>query len=295
MAPGRHRRPLAIVRGISSTIVVVEVIGAPVSGSLALLADAGRLPTDVAGLGLASITAMFAGRPCSDARARGHGRPGVLAAAAQAAVLLAVGGFVLVEGVRRLFDPPAVASGVMVVFGLVAMAGTGISIQLLSRISGGNLTTRAALLEVIHRARGAVTVLIAAGVIAFTGRARPAAVALVLIGVMIVPRTWTLLRETLDVVMRATPTDVDLVAVRAHILDVPHVRDVHDLHASSVASDLPVPTSHVVVDDANFHDGHLPTLLDKLQECLAGHFDVKHSTFQLEPTAHGAHEHAVHV
>jgi cobalt-zinc-cadmium efflux system protein len=136
-----------------------------------------------------------------------------------------------------------------------------------------------------------VTVLIAAGVIAFTGWTRADAVA----SVLIVPRTWSLLRETVDVPMEATPKDVDLVAVRADILDVPHVRDVHDLHASSVASDLPVPTSHVVVDDASFHDGHLPAVLDKLQECLAGHFDVKHSAFQLEPSAHGAHEHAVGV
>jgi cobalt-zinc-cadmium efflux system protein len=120
-------------------------------------------------------------------------------------------------------------------------------------------------------------------------------VASLLIGVTILPRTWKLLRETVDVLMEATPKDVDLAAVRAHILQVPHVREVHDLHASSVASDLPVLTAHVVVDDTCFHDGHLPTLLDQLQECLAGHFDVEHSTFQFEPATHAAHEHAVHI
>jgi cobalt-zinc-cadmium efflux system protein len=131
--------------------------------------------------------------------------------------------------------------------------------------------------------------------IAFTGWTRADAVASLLIGVTILPRTWKLLRETVDVLMEATPKDVDLAAVRAHILEEPHVRQVHDLHASSVASDLPVLTAHVVVDDTCCHDGHLPTLLDQLQECLAGHFDVEHSTFQFEPATHAAHEHAVHI
>jgi cobalt-zinc-cadmium efflux system protein len=295
VAPGRHRGPLAIVLGISSIILVVEVIGAFLSGSLALLADAGHMLTDVAGLGLALAAAVLADRPSSDARTWGYRRAEVLAAAAQAAVLLAVGGFVLVEGIRRLFEPPDVASRVMVVFGLVGLIGNAISILLLSRISGGNLNTRAALLEVINDALGALAVLIAAGVIAFTGWTRADAVASLLIGVTILPRTWKLLRETVDVLMEATPKDVDLAAVRAHILQVPHVREVHDLHASSVASDLPVLTAHVVVDDTCFHDGHLPTLLDQLQECLAGHFDVEHSTFQFEPATHAAHEHAVHI
>jgi cobalt-zinc-cadmium efflux system protein len=218
----------------------------------------------------------------------------VLAAAAQAAVLLAVGGFVLVEGVRRLIEPPAVASGVMIVFGIVGLLGNAVSILLLTRIRGGNLNTRAALLEVVNDALGATAVLVAAVVIAATGWQRADAVASLLIGVMILPRTWKLLRETVDVLMEATPKNVDLAHVRAHILDVPRVREVHDLHASTVASNLPVLTAHVVVDDSCFHDGHLPTLLDQLQQCLAGHFDVEHSTFQFEPASHAAHEHATH-
>ena len=291
---GRHRRPLTIVLAISASILVVETIGAFRSGSLALLADAGHMLTDVAGLGLALTAAVLADRPSTDARTWGYRRAEVLAAAAQAAVLLAVGGFVLVEGIRRLFEPPAVGSGAMVVFGLVGLIGNAISILLLARISGGNLNTRAASLEVINDALGSVAVLVAAGVIFWTGWARADAVASVLIGVMILPRTWKLLRETVDVLMEATPKGVDLADVRDHLLAVPHVREVHDLHASSVASDLPVLTAHVVVDDACFHDGHLPVLLDQLQECLAGHFDVEHSTFQFEPATHAAHEHAAH-
>jgi cobalt-zinc-cadmium efflux system protein len=183
----------------------------------------------------------------------------------------------------------------MLAFGVVGLLGNTVSILLLMRIQAGNLNTRAALLEVINDALGAGAVLIAAVVIAFTGWSRADAVASLLIGLMILPRTWKLLRETVDVLMEATPKGVDLTAVRTHILEVGHVHEIHDLHASSVASDLPVLTAHIVVDDSCFHDGHLPTLLDELQQCLAGHFDVEHSTFQFEPLGHAAHEHATHA
>jgi cobalt-zinc-cadmium efflux system protein len=296
-APRRadHRRPLATVLAISSTILVVEVVGALVSGSLALLADAGHMLTDVAGLTLALIASVVARRPATTARTWGFRRAEVLAAAAQAAVLLAVGGFVLVEGARRLVEPPAVAAGVMVAFGVVGLVGNAVSILLLSGVQAGNLNTRAALLEVINDALGSVAVLVAAAVIWLTGWARADAVASLVIGLMILPRTWMLLRETVDVLMEAAPKGIDLPQVRAHILDVPHVRDVHDLHVTSVASDLPVLTAHVVVDDSCFHDGHLPRLLDHLQACLAGHFDLEHSTFQFEPARHADHEHSAHA
>jgi cobalt-zinc-cadmium efflux system protein len=147
---------------------------------------------------------------------------------------------------------------------------------------------------VLNDALGAIAVLAAAGVIGLTGWIRADPVASLLIGALILPRTWRLLRESVDVLMEATPAGVDLAAVRAHILDVEHVHDLHDVHASSVASDLPVLTAHVVVDESCFHDGHLPRLLDELQQCLAGHFDVEHSTFQFEPAGHADHEHATH-
>jgi cobalt-zinc-cadmium efflux system protein len=254
----RPRRPLAMVLGISSTILVVEVIGAFVSGSLALLADAGHMFTDVAGLSLALTAAVLAGRPATNARTWGYRRAEVLAAAAQAAVLLGVGGFILIEGIRRLFEPPVVAAGPMLVFGVVGLLGNAVSILLLTRISRSNLNTRAAMLEVINDALGSVAVLVAAAVIAFTGFARADAIASILIGVLILPRTWKLLRETVDVLMETTPKGVDLADVRAHLLEVSRVHAVHDLHASAVSSDLPVLTAHVVVDDSCFHDGLLP-------------------------------------
>ena len=294
-AAAGHRRPLTIVLIISSAILVVEVIGAFISGSLALLADAGHMLTDVAGLTLALIAAILASRPATPERTWGYRRAEVLAAAAQAAVLLAVGMFILVEGVRRLIDPPPVAAGVMIVFALVGLVGNGFSIWLLTRIQQGNLNTRAAFLEVVNDALGAFAVLLAAIVIAAFGWLRADAIASIGIGLLILPRTWKLLRETVDVLLEGTPKGIDLTEVRAHILGVAHIVAIHDLHASMVATGLPVLTAHIVADDSCFHDGHLPLLLDELQSCLESHFDVEHSTFQFEPAMHQDHERSTHA
>ena len=289
-----HRRPLAWVLGISSAILVAEVVGALLSGSLALLADAGHMLTDVAGLSLALVAATLALRPATPERTWGYRRAEVLAAATQAGLLLAVGIFVIVAGVRRLLEPPAVESGLMAVFAVVALVGNAASILLLSRISAGNLNTRAAFLEVVNDALGALAVLVAALLISAFGWLRADAVTSIAIGLLILPRTLRLLRESVDVLLEATPRDVDLASVRTHILGVAHVVAVHDLHASRVSSDLPIITAHVVVEDDCFHDGHLPPLLDELQSCLTDHFDVAHSTFQFEPARHGDHESGRH-
>jgi cobalt-zinc-cadmium efflux system protein len=289
-----HRGRLGIVIAVTTVVLLVEVVGAVVSGSLALLADAGHMLTDVAGLTLAWFAATLARRPATAQRTWGYRRAEVLAAAAQAAVLLAVGGFVIVEGVRRLFAPPEVSSGAMVVFGVIGLVGNAISISILASARDGNLNLRAAFLEVVNDALGSVAVLVAAAVIALTGWLRADAAASLFIGVLIVPRTVGLLRESVDVLMEATPKGIDLDAVRAQLLEDPHVHEVHDLHVSQVATGLPVLTAHVVVDGSCFLDGHLPQLLDELQHGLAHDFAVDHSTIQFEAATHGDHEHATH-
>ena len=295
---GAPRRVLTVVLALTGTVLIVEVIGAFVSGSLALLADAGHMLTDVAGLSLALVAAVLAQRPATDRLTWGYRRAEVLAAAAQAAVLMAVGAFILLEAVRRLVSPPDVASGAMIVFGAVGLVANALAVALLARARGShgeNLNTPAARLEVTNDALGSIAVLVGAAVIALTGWMRADAVASMLIGLLILPRTWRLLRETVDVLLEATPAHVDLAAVRAHILEVPHVHDIHDLHASTVGTGLPVLTAHVVVDDSCFSDAHLPRLLDELQSCLAGHFDVEHSTFQFEAAGHAEHENLPHA
>jgi cobalt-zinc-cadmium efflux system protein len=289
------RGRLVVVLGITLLVLVTQTTGAILSGSLALLADAGHVLTDAAGLGLALFAAVLAGREPTERRTWGFLRAEVLAATAQGAVLLAVGGFVLVEGVRRLFEPPQVAGSSMVAFGLVGLVGNAVALAVLSGSRDHNLNLRAAFLEVANDALGALAVVVAGALIRVTGWTRFDAIASLLIAGLIVPRTLRLLRESITVLLESTPPGLDLTHVRRHVLEVEHVVDVHDLHASLVATGLPVLTAHVVVADGCFHDGHAPLLLDALQQCLAGHFDVEHSTFQLEPASHAEHEHDLHA
>ena len=295
VGPVDHRGRLAAVLGITLTVLAVEVVGAVISRSLALLADAGHMLTDVAGLTLGLVAAVLAGRPATAARTWGYRRAEVLGAAAQAAVLLAVGVFVLVEAVRRLFEPPEVTSGTMLLFGVVGLVGNLLGLAILAGGRGTNLNMRAAFLEVVNDALGSFAVLAAAVVIATTGWLRADALASLLIGVLIIPRTIRLLRETVDVLLESTPKGLDLDQVRGRILRLAHVHDVHDLHASLVATGLPVLTAHVVVDESCFHDGHLGPMLDELQACIASDFDVAHSTIQFESAAHAGHEHQTHA
>ncbi len=289
-----HRGRLAAVLVVTLTVLVVEVVGAFVTGSLALLADAAHMLTDVAGLSLAFIASVLVRRPETDRRTWGYRRAEVLAAAAQAAVLLAVGIYVLVEAVRRLLAPPEVSSGLLLVFGVIGLGGNLVGLAILAGRRQDNLNLRAAFLEVLNDALGSVAVIVAAVVIVTTGWMRADAVASLVIAALIVPRTIALLRTTTDVLLESTPAGLELSDVRARLLAHPHVHDVHDLHASQVATGLPVLTAHLVVDDSCFHDGHLGPMLDELQACLDDDFDVEHSTLQFEAASHAEHEHPTH-
>lgn len=292
-----HRRRLAIAFSITSTVLVVEVVGAIWTGSLALLVDAAHMLTDAGGLLLAFVASVLTMRAPTARRTWGLRRAEVLAALAQAAVLLAVGVYVVVEAVQRLLDPPEIPSTELLVFGVIGLLANIASIAVLASARSANLNLRAAFLEVVNDALGSVAVIVAAIVISTTGWGGADAIAALFVGFLIIPRTVRLLREALDVLLESTPRGLDLDAVRDHLLGVDLVRGVHDLHASQIATGLPVLTAHVVVDDECFHDGHVPRILDALQECVAGHFEVniEHSTFQLEPPSHAEHEAGVHA
>ncbi len=294
---GVHRKRIAIALAITSTIFVAEVFGSIITGSLALLIDAAHMLTDLLGLTMALVAAALAGRPASSKRTWGFARAEVLAAMAQATVLLAVGLFVFVEGVQRLFAPPEIASGELIIFGAIGLAANIASLLVLSGSRTGNLNLRAAFLEVLNDALGSVAVIVGAVVIMLTGFTQADAIAAMLIGALIIPRTLKLLKETIDVLLESTPAGLNLDDVREHILQLPHVAGVHDLHASQVATGLPVISAHVVVRDECFQDGHAPQILDSLQACVADHFNVAidHSTFQLEPVSHQEHEQALHA
>ncbi|MGY2076534.1 cation diffusion facilitator family transporter [Blastococcus sp. SYSU DS0828] len=294
--PGDRRR-LVVVLALTASVLVVQLVGALVSGSLALLADAAHAATDAAGLAIALVAATLALRPATSQRTWGYRRAEVLGATLQAAVLLAVGGYIAVEAVGRLADPPEITPTAVLVFGGIGLAANVAGIVVLARGGrSGNVNMRAALLEVVNDALGSVAVLVAAVVVALTGWQRADAVASLVIVALIVPRTLALLRETVSVLLESSPPGLDLDAVRTHLLALPHVLGVHDLHASQITSGLPVLSAHVVVEDGCFHDGHAPQVLDQLQACLAEHFPVavEHSTFQLETAAHSHHEPAAH-
>jgi cobalt-zinc-cadmium efflux system protein len=287
---GAHRGRLTAVFAITLAVLVVEVVGAVLSGSLALLADAGHVLADGAGIGLALLAMRFAARPATPQRTFGYYRLEILAAVVNAVLLFGVAGFVLVEAWRRLTDPPEVASGLMLAvasFGLVANA---VSMWLLRDGQRHSLNLRGAYLEVWGDLLGSLAVLAAAGVIAATGFQAADPLASALIGLLILPRTWRLLREAVDVLLEAAPKGVDLAEVRRHLLETRGVSDVHDLHAWTITSGLPVLSAHVVLE----RGADAGKVLDGLGECLAGHFDIEHSTFQLEQPEHRGHEGATH-
>lgn len=287
---GGRRRRLVLALGITLAIFVAEVAGSALTGSLALLTDAAHMLTDVAGLAVAVLAASLAVRPATDRRTYGFRRAEILSAALQALVLLVVGVFVLIEAVRRLIDAPEIHAGGVIVFGAIGLLGNVAAIALLSRDRASNLNSRAAFLEVLNDALGSVAVLLAGAVIALSGWTRADAIASIAIAALILPRTLLLLRDSVHVLLEATPKSVPLGELREHLLEVEHVKGVHDLHVTAVASDLPVLSAHVIIDDGCFLDGHVPELLDQLQACVSGHFEVDHSTFQLEPAGHAAHE-----
>ena len=288
-----QRRRLLLALALSGLVLVGEVVGALLTGSLALLADAGHVLTDMAGLSFAALAVTFAARPATPQRTFGYYRLEILAAVANGVLLLGVAAAVLVEAARRWSGTPDVAAG-----GMTAVAAVGLVANLLAlRVLKGDdsLHVRGAYLEVLGDVLGSAAVVVAGVVLATTGWQRVDVLASAFVALLILPRTWGLLREAVDVLLEATPRGVDLDQVRAHILDTAGVLDAHDLHAWTISSGLPVLSVHVVVTDEALADGGAGQVLDALCACLAEHFDVEHCTFQLEPASHAAHEPHLHT
>ncbi|MBC2900486.1 cation diffusion facilitator family transporter [Streptomyces cupreus] len=289
-ATAAYRGRLRIALSITLTVMVVEIVGGVVADSLALVADAAHMATDAVGLAMALLAIHFASRPATGNRTFGYARAEILAALANCLLLLGVGGYVLYEAIQRFITPAETEGGLTIVFGAIGLVANMISLTLLMRGQKESLNVRGAFLEVAADALGSVAVLISAVVILTTGWQAADPIASLLIGLMIVPRTVKLLRETLDVLLEAAPKGVDMTEVRAHILALDGVEDVHDLHAWTITSGMPVLSAHVVVSsEALSAIGH-EKMLHELQGCLGDHFDVEHCTFQLEPGGHAEHE-----
>ena len=289
-----HRRRLVLVLVLTLGVMAAEIVGALISGSLALLADAGHMATDAAGIALALGAVTLAQRPARGRRTFGWQRLEILAAVANGLLLLVVAGYVLVEAVRRIGHPPQIDSGLMLAIAAAGLAVNLVSLAVLHRGRAASLNLRGAYLEVLADALGSLAVIVAAVVIATTGWTAADVVASVVIGCLVLPRAWHLLRVALDVLLEAAPRGVSLDEVRKHVLAVDGVLGVHDLHAWTITSGLPVLSAHVVVTDEALAAGHGGRILDALCECLGEHFDMAHCTFQLEAESHASHEAPVH-
>lgn len=294
-ATGAHRKRLIVVLVITCTVLIAEVIGGLISGSLALLADAGHMLTDSTGLILALIAASLATRAATARRTFGLQRAEVLAALGNALLLVGVAVWVLIKAVDRLRNPVEIDAGLMLAVAVVGVLANLAALLVLRPAQARSLNMRGAYLEVLGDLVGSLAVIAAAVLIVITGWTPFDAIASLLVVVVIIPRAWSLLREVVDVLLEATPHGVDLSEVREHIKRVRGVVDVHDLHAWTITSGVPVLSAHVIVDQACIREGRSGEVLDRLGECLGGHFDVSHCTFQLEPVGHQEHEAAHHA
>lgn len=282
-----HQRRLLMTMALTGTVFIAEVVGAIVTGSLALLVDAGHMLTDLSVLVASTITAVLMRRKPSERRTWGWARLEVVTAAGGAAVLFIVGVYALVEAGMRLFggaDEGVHDIRLLLGFGILGLAANLGSIGILATQRSDNMNMRAAFLEVFNDALGSIAVVISAVVMMSTGWHGFDAVAGGVIALLMIPRAVKLLRDAVRVLLEETPEGLDLEEVRRHLESVPHVVAVHDIHASTVATGMPMFMAHVVVEPGlTMEQG--AQILRRLQDCLREHFPVSisHTTFQLEP------------
>lgn len=273
---GRGR--LSIVLALSSAVFIAELITGLLTNSLALLADASHVFTDVSGVALALAAIWFAARQGGENRSFGYYRVEILAAVVNAVLLFGIAGLVLMEAWRRVSEVPEIHTGPMMVVAGVGLVANLASAAILHGSAAASLNIQAAYLEVLSDALGSVAVLVAGGMIALTGFRAADAIASAVIGLLIIPRTWRLFREAIEILLEGAPKGMSLAEARRHILETPGVQGVHDLHAWTITSGMPVVSAHVVIDDA----ADRAAVLKALSTCLADCFDIAHSTFQLE-------------
>ena len=277
-AASRSRGALVAALALTGGYMVVELIGAFLTGSLALFADAAHMLTDVGGLALALFAIWVGARPPTPAKTYGYYRAEILAALVNALVLLGVAGWVLFEAWERLLHPTPVLGGPMLAIGAVGLVVNLVGAWLLHRDAEHSLNVRAAYLEVLSDAVSSLGVLLAAGVVLATGWTRADALVSLGIALFIVPRTWGLLRQAVNVLLEGVPAHLDLSAIETAMTQVPGVRRVHDLHVWTLTSGREAMSAHVVVEDVRESE----RLLEALHAVLHARFGIDHTTVQLE-------------
>lgn len=277
-AASRQRGRLKIVLGLTATYMLVEAAGGWLTGSLALLADAGHMLTDVGGLGLALFAIWLGNRPANPERTYGYYRTEILVSLANAMVLFGVSGYILYEAWRRFQSPPEVRSVAMLGVATVGLVVNLAGVWLLHAGAGESLNVQGAFLEVVSDLLGSIGVIIAALIMYFTGWYYADPLFSAAIGLFIIPRTWRVLREAVGILLEGTPSHLDLAEVRAAMSTVPGVASVHDLHAWTITSGYVALTAHVQVN------GEVPSdeILTMLTAMLKERFQIEHTTIQLE-------------
>jgi len=287
-------RQLSIALALIVGFMAAEVVAAALAHSLTLLADAGHMLTDAGAIAAALIALRLARRPPSETHTFGLKRAEILSAAGNAVTLLLVAALVITEAVRRLLQPPDVAGAFLVVVAVAGVIVNLLATMTLARANRESLNIEGAFQHIVTDLYAFVGTAIAGVVILTTDFRRADPIASLIVAALMVRAAMRLLRPALRILVEATPEDMEIAEVRRHILELPEVLSVHDLHAWTVGSGLPVISAHVVVTDDCISAGTSAHVLDHLQACLAGHFDIEHSTFQLEPAGHKDHEPGIH-
>ena len=277
-AAGKNKKRLAIVLALTTAYLVAEVIGGLLTHSLALLADAGHMLTDVAGLAFALLAIRFAERPATPERTYGYYRIEILAALVNAVVLIGISLYILYEAYERFRNPPEIQSGGMLAVALVGLVVNIAGIYLLKSASKESLNMKGAYFEVLSDMLTSIGVIVAGIIMLTTGWYYADPLISAGIGLFILPRTWMLLRDAVGVLLEGTPNDVNLTALRESIRTVEGVADVHDLHVWSLTSGINAMSVHAVLADHSLHD----EVLAAVQKKVTSEFKIAHATVQVE-------------
>lgn len=286
----RHERPLWWAFGLTLAFLIAEVIGGILTNSLALLSDAAHMATDVIALAISLVAVRLSRKPADAKRTYGYARMEAIGAMVNGLLLFAVAFYVLWEAAHRFSEPPEVASIGMMVIASLGLLVNLIAMRLLKAGSGESLNLKGAYLEVWADMLGSLGVIIAAVLIMVTGWRVVDPIVAVLIGLWVLPRTWTLLREAGQVLMQGVPTGLDLEIVRRALTEQPGVAQVHDLHIWALASRQPVMTAHLVLTDPTLN---VDDLRRTVTQMLEDRFDIGHATLQVESSDCG--DHGLHV
>lgn len=277
-AGGRHKERLAIAFAMTTTFMLVEVIGGLWTGSLALLADAAHMLTDAGGLALALVAIRFAERPRTPENTYGYVRMEVLAALTNAVVLLLLTVYILYEAYQRFLDPPEIIGGPMLVVAIAGLAVNLISMKMLSAGSTESLNIKGAYFEVLADMLGSLGVIVAAIVVLLTGWKMVDPIIGAGIGLFIVPRTWVLMKQAIHILMEGTPPEIDMALLESKLLEIDGVVAVHDLHVWTITSGADAMSGHLVVADLT----RARDVLVAAREAMRTNFSLHHSTIQIE-------------